>query len=404
MIGGANLPEHSPLGASGAPRWMKCPGSVTWSNGIQDSESDFAAEGTDAHSLGEICLTADHDAWELIGVEGISREGQAALTKEMADAVQVYLDAIRQWHPDRNQGNFWIERRFHCPTLHSLFFGKSDATAYDEALRTLDVWDYKHGAGIIVEPSSPQLKYYAIGMLEDLGLWQKVDVVRLHIVQPRAFHRDGEHRIASITTDELWAWAETELFPAMMRAEVSRDTVSGEHCRFCPARSRACPQIMSDMDELEEIVELIQGKGAAALSNEEVGRFLDLLDLAKIVGKAAEETAYARLMAGIKVPGRKLGKGKSDREWKEQFEINGVTVIVENEIKAKFGKLAYTEPKLKSPAQIEKLPEGEAIVARFAFKPEAGLRVIKEGDARPAVNRDTKSMFTPVTKKGKVNG
>ena len=46
------------------------------------------------------------------------------------------------------------------------------------------------------------------------------------------------------------------------------------------------------------------------------------------------------------------------------------------------------------------LPLAMAFAIASGLKPEAGLALIKADDARPAVNRDTKSMFKPV-KKGK---
>ena len=59
---------------------------------------------------------------------------------------------------------------------------------------------------------------------------------------------------------------------------------------------------------------------AEELTPEQLGRFLTLYDTAKIVGKAAGKTAYARLEAGAKVPGRKLVKAKSNRVWKDDAE------------------------------------------------------------------------------------
>ncbi|KKL70503.1 hypothetical protein LCGC14_1931500, partial [marine sediment metagenome] len=37
--------QHSPLGGSGAARWMRCPGSVALSYGVEDEESEYATAG-----------------------------------------------------------------------------------------------------------------------------------------------------------------------------------------------------------------------------------------------------------------------------------------------------------------------------------------------------------------------
>jgi hypothetical protein len=47
------------------------------------------------------------------------------------------------------------------------------------------------------------------------------------------------------------------------------------------------------------------------------------------------------------------------------------------------------------------MPEGAALVARYAYKPDAGLTVARGDDTRPTVSKDTKSMFTDQTKKPK---
>lgn len=376
---------HSPLGASSASRWLRCPGSVPLSVGIDDQDDDtFSKPGTAAHALAANCLTQRAEAWTMIGATLLGTG--IKVDKEMADAVQVYLDAIREQHPDRDQGNSWIERHFRCPSIHEKFFGTADFVYLDAANKTLHVWDFKYGAGIVVEVGkNVQCMYYAAGALEDLDLWMKVERVVLHIAQPRAFHSDGPTREWSISTNALCLWLEDELIPAMDRAGSATETASGEHCRFCPVRRYACPQLLKDATEAEEFMKTIEQKGGVEkLTNEEVARFLDLLDVMKIAGKAAAETAVARFQNGQEIAGRKLVKSKANREWKEDAEP---------EIEKKFGKQAYTEPALKSPAQIDKLPEGTSMTARYAFKPDTGYTLAKGADTRAAVSKSVKTLF-----------
>ena len=104
------------------------------------------------------------------------------VSKDMADSVQTYLNHVRSY-PDRNQSNWFVERSFHCPDIHPLFYGTADNVFFDEPERHLYVDDYKHGAGIIVEADdNPQGKYYAIGVLTTLSLWDQVDKVTIGIV------------------------------------------------------------------------------------------------------------------------------------------------------------------------------------------------------------------------------
>ena len=424
------LLAHSPLGASGAERWMPepygggCSGSVSLSVGITDDDDDdeFSGSGKAAHALAAYCLESGDAAWMMMGWAIAEREGEMfwfpdeaphehpadaiVVDKEMADAVQVYLDAIRQAYPDQNQGNTWVERQFHCPDIHELFYGTSDFVhlSYEdtgviepghvEQWCQLDVWDFKYGAGIVVEvKENPQLMYYACGMLESLGLWNTINRITLHIAQPRGFHFDGPLRKWSISLVDLQNWMLEILIPAMTDALVSTDMASGEHCRFCPVRGRACPQLMQDLDELEARVQIMNEVGGAAkLTAKQLGRILDLMVPAMIARKQALKNATGMLNAGHKVPGWKLAKARSNRKFKDGAA---------DAAWRKFKELALTKPELKSPAQIDKLPEGDAFTARWAFKPDTGETVVPEGDSRMAVSKDTKALFSPVKKERK---
>lgn len=393
---------HSPLGASGTHRWMVCLGSVGLGYGINDDEEDdtFSMPGHAAHMLAKIALAKQVDPWQHIGMtfnpatEEISGEASSPgclITKTMADAVEEYIEAINRAHPDRNQSNTWVEHKFHCPSIHPLFFGQTDLGHLMLNARRLDVWDFKYGAGVVVEAEdNPQLKYYACGFLESRGLWDAVDTVVLHIAQPRAWHWLSTMRDWAIRTEDLITWLEGTLVPSMDRALVSRDTKSGEHCRFCPVRYRKCPQLTKDMKELETMLKALEGKTAEVLTNDELSRLLKLVQLSRIVGKAAEQTAFNRIVHGKAVPGCKLVKARSNREWKEG---------VEAEAKTEFGEAAYADRELRSPAQMEALPGGVEFTARYSFKPDKGLTLVLGEDARPAMSKDTKSLFEPVKRK-----
>ena len=409
-----DLTQHSPLGGSGAHRWVPCPGSVRLSHGVEDPESEYALAGIAAHSLGETCLKNGDDAWGQIGnrvwnnyiydnqdvlaQDNPNNEGnEIEINRTMADAVQVYLDAFRGAYPRfHDDENGWVELEFHCPGLHKYFWGKSDAGFWDEPERTLHVWDYKHGVGVVVEvPWNPQLMYYACGILEYLKLWDEIDRVVLWVAQPNGFHGDGPIRSWSISAHGLRDWLHEVLIPAMDRALTSDDTASGPHCRFCPARARACPQIFKDTQEFEAMVDkmdLSEKNAARKLSNQEVAHFLDLGEVVKIAAKAAERTAFARAEAGHDIPGRKLVKARSRREWREGEEA---------QVRKALGKKAMTKPELLSPAKAEKLPGGEKVVARHAFKPDAGRTLVRDDDSRPSMAEDNKSLFEKETQKRK---
>jgi len=94
------LPDHSPLGASAMYRWLPCPGSVQLAVGHNEEPSDYAKEGTDAHSLAQLCLAGNDDAWEYIGGTGIHVTKRGISTLNMGSTVRLSIRcsmAKRTW-------------------------------------------------------------------------------------------------------------------------------------------------------------------------------------------------------------------------------------------------------------------------------------------------------------------
>ena len=385
----AKLPEHSPVGASSAHRFIPCPASVPLAASCagDDEDDTYSKVGTAAHKVAATALNKSRAAFEFVGKTVLGVKVDA----EMSNAVQVYLDYVNAL-PVLDCGPSFVEERFHCPSIHQLFYGTTDfATVLG---RKLVVADYKHGAGIVVEAKdNPQLLYYAAGILEKFKLWDRVDLIEVVIVQPRGWHSQGPIRDWSISTVDLRKWLDGTLVPAIERAlEATVDqAASGEHCRFCPVRLRKCPRLWADVEELKKL--MAQDTKAQPYTATEVGRLLDLGQVFKIAHKAALQVGTAMLNRGVTVPGWKLSPARTNREWRPEAE---------KELIETFGDEAFKPKELISPADAEKKPLGEALAAKYAFKPDGGLTLTPDSDPRPAVNKDTKSLFTPQSKlKGK---
>lgn len=352
---------HSPLGASGAERWMNCPGSHTLIKtfALVGEESEFAKEGTAAHEAAAYCLVNNLDAWEVINFEFNGHY----VDPEMADPIQEYLDYARA----RMSGaRHYVEHKISDP-LHPLFFGTVDFARADGD--DLEIVDFKYGIGIPVEVErNPQLMYYAYGFLKD----HPAQRVKLTIVQPRAFHGDGAIRSWVCHADEVLDWGRNTLLPAMERAGTDIALDAGQWCRFCPAKL-VCPTMKGMFKAALEA----DPKSAAAMSDEQLGREYVLRDNVKMYLKAIEEETFRRLQAGAAIPDVKLVPKKADRVFKPDAE--GV-------LSTQFGAEIYTAPALKSPAQIEKLgPKAKELVAQLAYVPDTGLTVALAADKRAGV-------------------
>lgn len=361
-------PLHSPLGASSAERWMHCPGSVALLKKLElphSDEPEYRALGTAAHELGAVCLSVGKDAWELIG----EKFNGSHVDKEMADAVQVYLDTVRPAF-DQPGAKTFIEYGVSHPS-HELFYGTLDFGAVYGT--TAEINDYKHGAGIIVEvEENPQLMYYAYGFIREFA---QVETVVLRIIQPRTYREAVRTWITTVA--HIKEWAEKELIPAMRVAELEAgDLDAGDWCRFCPAKL-VCPL----MKQLFGAAATTNPKEIVDLSNDSLGRSYNYIQAAKFYIKALEDEIYNRLNRGNKVPGCKLVPKKANRVFKPEAKEEAIS---------RFGDDAFTVPELKSPAEIDKLgATGKQFTMEFAFTPQTGLTVAKESDDRIGVTMQT---------------
>lgn len=349
---------HSPLGASGAERWMHCPGSISLLKlcGIPEltDEPSYRRDGHTAHAGALWCLENGADAWEVMGNGFDGNE----FTAEMGRGVQVYLDAVRaDITPD---STVFFEQQIEDAAVHHDFFGTTDCGVVSG--EWLIVSDYKNGAGIVVEvEGNPQIMYYGYGLLRK-NHDPRVKWVRLRVVQPNAFHPDGPVREWTISADELCRWAEKELVPAMRRAETDQALECGAHCRFCPAKL-VCPAMRGLFGALAEA----SAATVSELTDAELGRQYVLRDVVRMYLKALEEETYQRLMSGKDVPETKLVEKRADRVFKEGAEMRFIS---------EFGADAFKPQVLKSPAEMEKIgPDAAKLVKEWAYKPKTGYTV-----------------------------
>ena len=339
---------HAALGASTAHRWMSCPGSVRLAAGIEVPASAYAEEGAAAHMLAEICLKDGIDARALIGrkVNGYAADA------EMADGVQVYVDAVRA---ELEPGDLLlVEQHFSLNRLRppGEMFGTADAVIYKPGLRRLLVFDLKYGAGIVVEAvGNPQGRYYGLGACMALAE-RPVSEVEIVVVQPRAPHPAGPIRRETISAFELVEWSADLLEAAERTLDPEAPLVPGAWCRFCPAAG-ICPGLreraLATAQAEFAAARLPSPPSPASLPAEEVARLLTAAELAELWIRALRAQAHAELAAGRIIPGWKLVPKRPTRRWRDE----GQTVVELQALGLPEDELIAR--RLKSPAQVEKL-------------------------------------------------
>lgn len=374
--------EHSKLGASSAERWINCPASIRLSDDLPPEafEADEpAAEGTAAHELAALCLKTKSDAWEHAGkiykISGYEFE----VDQDMIEAVQGYLDFVWSIMSKYDDAILHVERSL-SSFLHDLAFGTADVTIEVPSKRLMIIVDYKHGRHIVCEPEGPQTRYYGYLALENSD-YDDFNLVELWIYQPRHYHPKGSARNFNMGAEELTEWFTETCVPAMDATDNPESLFGmGDWCRFCPAKHE-CPALRKEMTEFQIDLPVV------SLTGDELGALIDTGDKIKKYLDALNKEAYRRVMQGTAVRGQKLVNKRSNRTWKHEENVEGemVELNIEEVMEKEFGDDAYQPKKIKSPTNIEKLPEGKGFVRKYAYKPQTGLTMAAETDKRIAV-------------------
>lgn len=353
---------HAKLSASGAHRWMACPGSVAAEDGLPDKSSSFAEEGTIAHDVMEKCLKGGWNASTVCD------------DAEMADAVQVYLDYVRSF-PAR--GKPLIEARVNFSRWVPGGFGTADTILfYDD---TMHIVDLKYGKGVRVSAEeNPQAQLYALGAYADYGEFFDIKNIKIAIVQPRIDNITEWE----ISFDDLMKFGEAASQAAETAFTPNAPRVPGEkQCRFCKAKA-TCPAlfklttdvILSDFDDIS---------GAPApnnLTTEQMSKVLTAKPLIEAWLEAVEKFATEKIASGGGFPGFKLVEGRSIRKWIDED-------VAAERLQCLIGERATWTRKLISPSQAEKIlgKKQKAEIEDLAFKPNGAPTIAPESDPRPSV-------------------
>lgn len=208
--------------ASGAERWLNCPGSVALEEASPPSaDSPWSLEGTKAHEL----LESELNGATIFG------------TGEMVGHVYRTAQKIKAIHKSAG-GTLFVERRVYALFLDPEMFGTCDAIiAGDDGW--LHIIDFKYGAGHVVSPEkNPQLIQYALSVAESYN-WD-FDKVKMWILQPRA--GENWYKSWTITMDELqniW-WPVWAAGVGRVRKAPLKKINPGHWCHWCRAKL-TCP-------------------------------------------------------------------------------------------------------------------------------------------------------------------
>lgn len=366
------LPAHSPLGPSSADRWIHCPGSVLATKDLPDTDSEYALEGTAAHTLAERCrkdnLPAKHFIGDKIFVELVDKTSKAIeVTKEMADGVQSFIDYLNAL-----PGDDYNESRLFYTEYVKDGFGTMDAAK--ATTKHVSIVDLKFGKGVqVYAKDNSQLKLYALAFWLTWGWMYDIEEFTLVVHQPRLDHVDEWE----IGLPDLLKWADEVVRPAAIAALTPGGAfVPGDWCKFCKIKrtcaARAKYVFEFNIDELDDLDGALAADFPArvTLTTEQITQALKRK--AHVTSWYSDIEAYvmSELRQGRAIGGWKLVHGRASRVWaKSPGEIERAFIAqgLDEGLHAKL----YGPPEIVSPSKAEGI-FGKRLFAPATAKKESG--------------------------------
>ena len=361
--------NHALLSASSSHRWLNCPPSARLGEDYEDKGSDFAAEGTDAHSL------CEHKLKAALGMETQDpTENLTWYNAEMEDCANGYAAYVMELLAEAKKATadpiVLIEQRLDYSEYVEEGFGTGDCLIVADG--TLNIIDYKHGRGVEVSAvDNPQMKLYALGALGIFDSLYDIDTVTMTIYQPRL----GNVSVYTVTRDELMDWAETVLRPtAELAFKGGGEYHCGEWCRFCKAKADCRERANANLA-------LAQYDFAKPplLTDEEVENILGRIDDLVSWANDIKEYALQAAVSGKEWTGWKVVEGRSVRKFSDERLVAAAVIAA--------GHDPY-EQKLLGITEMQKTlgkAKFDEILGGFIVKPRGKPTLVPESDKRPAM-------------------
>lgn len=301
--------SHAVLSASGAHKWLICTPSARLEEQFPNKTSEYMEEGTLAHEIAEFkvrsyFLEATPKSTYTRRLNKFKKEEK--FDKEMLTHTDTYLEYIKGEAMKTKITPFIaVEQKVDFSKYVPEGFGTADCILISGD--TLQVIDFKYGKGVKVEATdNPQMKLYALGALEQFGIFYNIQNIKMSIVQPRIDNMSTYE----INKNELTKWGEEVVKPQAQKAFMGLgDFVQGDNCRFCRAKG-ACE---FRANENMKVVEEIQNT-TGVLTEQEIGEMLTKTDGIEQWIKDLRGYALEQLLKGEDIPGWKAVEGKSNRK------------------------------------------------------------------------------------------
>lgn len=375
------MSAHAILSPSGASRWLACTPSARLEQQFSDKAGTAAAEGTLAHSLGELIIR--YKTKQIIKTAYEKKLAEIKADKlyepamfDYAEDYAVYvLEQLSTAQAHTKDALLFIEEKIDLTDYIPEGFGTGDAAVIADGV--LDFTDLKYGKGVPVSAvDNKQMMLYGLGMLKKFDFLYDIHTVRMTIYQPR---------LDSISTFEISAtdlkhWAETELKPkAELAFKGEGEFAPGVNCRFCKAAG-------SCKANAEFNLQLAKHDFAdpKLLTDEEVSAILDREDLfTKWLTAVKDNALFEAVTNGKKWPNYKLVEGRSNRIYVDEEKV-AETLKAKGLAEDKI----YTKKLVGITAMEKELtkPVFNDLLGSLVIKPAGKAALVPATDKRPELN------------------
>jgi hypothetical protein len=368
------------LRPSSGATWFHCPGSIRFTAKAEpEATSNFAAEGTAAHTIREMCLEAGLDATDFIG-KSIVADGHTFLVDDdWAEALQPGIERIREF-----TGDVFIEHPLKLGPWLPGRMGTLDAGVVGRKLIVIS--DLKFGRGVPVSPvENIQQMIYALAFHHRHA--SKISDAKEFLIiidQPRNPQGGGEWRV---TLDELNEFGNTLKAKVELTNDPNAPRIAGEkQCYWCPGKTLGCPEYeIYNLDLLSAKLPDLDNE-CDELALPEVmtpQRRSYLLRHKKMIEDWLERHHAAAIddaLMGKPVPGLKAVYGRRPpRKWSDEETASS---FLSERLSA---EQIFTR-KLITPTKLEKLePKVFADASKLMERGDPKPVLVSELDSRPAI-------------------
>ena len=360
--------KHAILSASSSHRWLECPPSAKLNAAAEDTPSEYAAQGTDAHTL------CEYKVLRFLG-KNVKEPTLKYFDDEMADCTDAYQQYIaEQFEKAKERCKdplILVEQRLDFSRYVPEGFGTGDCVIISDDVLT--IIDFKYGSGVQVEAEhNPQMMCYALGALELFDGIYDIKNIEMTIFQPR---KDNVSTY-TVSKQELLDWAENTLRPtAELAAKGEGDFKAGDHCRFCRVKATCRKRAEYNLSLAKYDFEM-----PAMLEDAEIETILAKADELAAWVSDIKDYALQEAVKGKKWEDWKLVEGRSVRKYTDENKVADAVQKAGFEPceKKLLGITAMT--KLLGKTKFEKLLGG------LTEKPKGKPTLVPKTDKRAAIN------------------